>query len=560
MKNSSEEKACIISLITTKNRESFNSALQSVTSQSHKADFLIVVSDSDEEFVSREKIATEAAGGVFLRERHNHTRNYAGSLNMGIDYIVENMVIKHGFDVNKIYLATLDDDDQWHNDYLKECLHAVVNYPDFVVTGLIYRTKPGVENLSIPQDLNIHSFLQGNPHIQGSNTFVKLSTLMKAGCFDESMPSTTDRDIFTRIMQQNPVYAIVNKYLVKVDAAGDNRITKNREHKIEGLRLFYRKCSPLMNDEDKLAFHKRNLDYFGIKENEILCTFNANDKMSETARTSIPRFNGRLIVGIIVTYIEGAIRLLNQLDTQLDSGDKVILLNNTCEEPKWLESLLKSLQQQIEFVPNDGKEKMSIADSRQKLQEYIYYNVWKENDVCWLLDDDMELKQVMSDNQEVQLDIRAEVPKYQDKYDAVIGGYTNDPPLPLLSTLRLQLLDYCYSKGLTSNTDNDYLNSLQDNYYALADSQYNHIEYPAYCNDIDVKKTFQGYTQSRRLVNNLSDITEARNRGGNTIIFNKDLLLLPTCSLKLRDITARRGDYFWVLSAKRTGYKITRTP
>lgn len=556
MKNNSEEKACIISLITTKNRESFYSALQSVTSQSHKTDFLIVVSDSDEEFVLREKIATEASGGVFLRERHHHAQNYAGSLNMGIDYIVENLVVKQGFDVNKIYLATLDDDDQWHNDYLKECLHAVVNYPDFVVTGLIYRTKSGVENLSIPQDLNIHSFLQGNPHIQGSNTFVKLSTLMKAGCFDESMPSTTDRDIFVRIMQQKPVYAIVNKHLAEVDATGDNRITKNRERKLEGLRLFYRKYSPLMNDEDKLAFHKRNLDYFGIKENEILCTFNANDKMSETARTAIPRYDGRLVVGIIVTYREGAIRLLNQLDTQLDSGDKVVLLNNTCEEPKWLESLPKSLQQQIEFAPHDGKEKMSIADSRQKLQEHIYYNVGKENDVCWLLDDDMELKQVMPDNREVQLDIRAEIPNYQDKYDAVIGGYTNDPPLPLLSTLRLQLLDYCFSKESTSNTNNDFLNSLPDNYYALADSQYKHIEYPAYCNDIDVEKIFQGYTQSRRLVNNLSDITEARNRGGNTIIFNKDLLFLPTCSLRLRDITARRGDYFWVLSAKRIGYKI----
>ncbi len=556
MKNSSEEKACIISLITTKNRESFYSALKSVTLQSQKTDFLIVASDSDEKNVSREQTATEEAGGIYLRERHNHAHNYAGSLNMGINYIVENIAIEQGFDVNKIYLATLDDDDKWHKDYLKDCLSAVVNNPDFVVTGLIYRTKSGVENLTIPQDLSIHSFLQGNPHIQGSNTFVKLSTLMKAGCFDESMPSTTDRDIFVRIMQQNPVYSIVNKHLVDVDATGDKRITKNRERKLEGLRLFYRKYSHLMTNEDKQAFHKRNLDYFCIKENEILCTFNTNDNIPIKARMVVPRYDGRLIVGIIVTYKNGAIRLLNQLANNLNNTDKVVLLNNTCEEPKWLESLPKSLQQQIEIVPHDGKEKMSIADSRQKLQEHIYYNVWKENDVCWLLDDDMELKQVMPDNREVQLDIRAEIPNYQDKYDAVIGGYTNDPPLPLLSTLRLQLLDYCFSKESTSNANNDFLNSLPDNYYALADSQYKHIEYPAYCNDIDVEKIFQGYTQSRRLVNNLSDITEARNRGGNTIIFNKDLLFLPTCSLRLRDITARRGDYFWVLSAKRIGYKI----
>ena len=174
MKNYSKEEAYIISLITTKNRESFYSALKSVTTQSHKANFLIVVSDSDKEFVSREQKATEEAGGIYLRERHNHTHNYAGSLNMGIDYIVENFVIKQCADANRIYLATLDDDDVWSKDYLKECANALDGNPDFVVTGLNYHSGTTKEQLSIPQTLTIHSFLQGNPHIQGSNTFVKL--------------------------------------------------------------------------------------------------------------------------------------------------------------------------------------------------------------------------------------------------------------------------------------------------------------------------------------------------------------------------------------------------
>lgn len=556
MRNKSKNEAVIISLITTKNRESFYTALKSVTSQTLKADFLIVVSDSDEKFVSREQKTTKAAGGIYLRERHNHANNYAGSLNMGIDYIVENMIIRHNLDVNQIYLATLDDDDHWRNNYLKECHNALDNFPDFVVTGLIYHTQAGAENLSIPQDLSIHSFLRGNPHIQGSNTFVKLSTLMKAGCFDESMPSTTDRDIFVRIMQQKPRFAVVNEHLVDVNATSSERITKNRTIKLEGLRYFYKKYHHLMTREDRQMFHQRNSKYFGISEEEIETTESSNQSITSNANSKDIRYNGRLIVGVIVTYEDGAKRLLNQLFYELNVNDTIVVLNNTCKEWNWYRLLPQTQRKQIIFVPNLSDKKMSIAESRQKLQEHIYYHVWKENDVCWLLDDDMELKQVMPDNREVQLDIREEIPNYQNKYDAVIGGYTNDPPLPLLSTLRLQLLDYCYSKMMTSNTNNDFLNSLPDNYYALTDSQYKHIEHPAYCDDIDVEKIFQGDTQSRRLVNNQADITEARNRGGNTIIFDKDLLLLPTCSLESRDITARRGDYFWVLSAKRIGYKI----
>ena len=558
MKNYSKEEAYIISLITTKNRESFYSALKSVTTQSRKANFLIVVSDSDKEFVSREQKATEEAGGIYLRERHNHTHNYAGSLNMGIDYIVENFVIKQGVDANRIYLATLDDDDIWSEDYLKACANVLDNNQDFVVTGLHYHKGTTWEQLSIPSTLTIHSFLQGNPHIQGSNTFVKLSTIMKAGCFDESMPSTTDRDIFVRIMQQNPQYIVVNKHLVDVYTEGSNRITKSKDKKLSGLRHFYRKYHSLMTNEDEKAFHQRNLDYFGIGENEILeALYTADDyPKCEVSELPINRYEGRLIIGIIVTYKDGAIRLLKQLSSQLNGSRKVVLLNNTCEVAKWCESLPDSMQQQIEFVPNANQARLSIADARQKLQEHIYYHVWKENDVCWLLDDDMELKQLLPNDKEVPLDIRSEIPNYMGKYDAVIGGYTNDAPLPLLSTLRLQLLDYCFSNGKTSSICNSYLNSLEDNYYALTDSGYEHIEFPAYGNDISLDRIFQGYTQTRKLVNKQTEIKEAHNRGGNSLVFNKELLLLPTCSLKIKDITARRGDYFWVLSAKKLGYKI----
>lgn len=269
MKN---KESFIVGLITTKNRESFFDSLNSMISQTLRPDCIIVVSDSDEEYVPREKTATEACGGVFLRERHNHIRNYAGSLNinMGIDCILDTFVINKVLDANQIYIATLDDDDTWQKEYIEECKRALGTNPDFVVSGLIFRNRYTTGQSSIPQQLNIHSFLKGNPGIQGSNTFVKLTTILNAGWFDERMPSCTDRDAFVRIMQLSPCFSIVNKHLVNIDTTGEDRITKNRDRKLEGLRRFYRKYFHLMSEEDRQAFQERNHKYFGIEMKDIL--------------------------------------------------------------------------------------------------------------------------------------------------------------------------------------------------------------------------------------------------------------------------------------------------
>ena len=101
---------------------------------------------------------------------------------------------------------------------------------DFAITGLIYKYEEGEKKLSIPDKLSINDFLRKNPHIQGSNTFVKLKTLLKAGLFDENMYSTTDRDLFTRILMLNPSYKVIDKYLVNINAETNRlRITNDKK-------------------------------------------------------------------------------------------------------------------------------------------------------------------------------------------------------------------------------------------------------------------------------------------------------------------------------------------
>ena len=172
----------IIGLITTKNRpELFERALQSAFNQTRKLDRLIVVSDSLPEVKQVERQLASKYEAEFIEDIYTH--NYAGSLNSALHFILKNDLLS-GNDFDGTYIAFLDDDDIWLSNYLEECEKSLCG-EDFVVSGLIYCNEEGKKYLSIPDDLTVDSFLKGNPHIQGSNTFIKFSTLLRAGLFDE---------------------------------------------------------------------------------------------------------------------------------------------------------------------------------------------------------------------------------------------------------------------------------------------------------------------------------------------------------------------------------------
>lgn len=268
-----------ISIIATKNRINLlNIAIQSVLSQTKQPDEVIIASDSDENNQLKEKELCSNFGFTFIK--NIYTRNYAGNLNSAIDYIVSSRMIEENSSIDDIFIAFLDDDDYWHIDYLSLCSKAIKKDTDFVVSGLIYHRDNKTEYLSIPNNLTVQSFLERNPHIQGSNTFIRLTTLLKAGCFDENMSSTTDRDLFVRVMMLKPKYEIINQYLVHIDAKDNrSRLTTSRDNKKNSFAKFYAKYSGLMSDEVRSQFFKRANFFTSLSESEIpqLLKFNLDD-------------------------------------------------------------------------------------------------------------------------------------------------------------------------------------------------------------------------------------------------------------------------------------------
>ncbi|EFJ52856.1 hypothetical protein VOLCADRAFT_86249 [Volvox carteri f. nagariensis] len=151
--------------------------------------------------------------------------------------------------LHAVWVAICDDDDAWAENHLQLCFEAAAQAPsDMVVSGLIrvegddtdeHRPPPpppltttgpapapaadaagaaaaaprqehhqpqqqhstsgrgGILERPLPLPpagpLEPSWFLRGNPGIQGSNLFLRLGVLLRAGLFDEWLPSTTDR-------------------------------------------------------------------------------------------------------------------------------------------------------------------------------------------------------------------------------------------------------------------------------------------------------------------------------------------------------------------------------
>lgn len=569
----------IATIIATKNRPDFlKKAVASVKRQTHPSDFFIVVSDSNEENLPLDRAAV-GSGAIFLTDRYAH--NYAGNLNTALDYLLSLELQRVPYSIDDLYVAFLDDDDVWHDDYLQQCFALLTPTTDLVVPLIHYLAEGKDFILDLPGHLDEKSFLAVNPHIQGSNTFIRLKLLLKAGAFDEAQDSTTDRDFFTRVFLLHPEVVYYPHPLVDVDAFDSRpRLSNDPLGKAKSFANFYSKYYGLMDEATEAGFFQRVLRYSHLKKEDIPSLLSQEEPVPFTPLTIKRHLKRRFVIGFIASDPLLARRLLQDIVSQRLNDYRIVVFVNgdfPLQLPCRLRSHLRevslvSIRRELNRIPCadylrpsvlKGKQITDIAASRIILH-YCLKKYSKDGDIIWVLDDDMRLAGLTRRKGtfvSIPLSLEAVSSHYLGQADVVVGSYNGDAPLPSLATLRTSLLDYVYANRLHKQ---DYYQSFpylrRDYYYDLAED-HRCLETPLpWPKEASLDALFSGQATSRPLFSSNAEDFSAYCRGGNTIIYNRKALDVPNISPVFDQLIARRSDYFWVEQLRQGGFKVIGAP
>ncbi|GHA62433.1 glycosyltransferase family 2 protein [Photobacterium aphoticum] len=256
-------------IIATKNRTELlkDRAIRSVINQTIVPNYVIVVDDSSVEDRKKNKAIVDDLSEADFQIKYlinQRTPGASGAWNTAIDYLCT----QRSKNMDSLFLAFLDDDDEWHPSYLEKCLAvASENQCNMVAVGFYRFEGNGRSYIKClpPKSLREDQFLRGNPGIQGSNLFLSLDIMLMVGGFDEHLCSCTDRDLCIRLCELEAIrYLSINDSLLNHYADNDRQrlSTPNSPAKKKGLSAFWLKYHGRMSNSQRKAFLNRAQSLF----------------------------------------------------------------------------------------------------------------------------------------------------------------------------------------------------------------------------------------------------------------------------------------------------------
>ncbi len=479
-------------------------AFPSVAAQRRAPDFLVVVDDSSASFrlANRETVASLSLRRCRVTYLENErTPGASGSWNTALDFLFRRVG-----DPAALFVAVLDDDDEWAPDYLDRCV-ALAHEQELHMVGsdILRFEEPNCTPLKneAPELLRSDDFLIGNPGIQGSNLFLLLSVLLAAGGFDESLRSTTDRDLCIRISDAGTArYGRLAASLVHhfAESSRPRLSTRGSLDKLQGLSAFWRKHSGRMTDIQREAFCKRGRTLFdwlpeaapGCSDLAMLirreltepqsrertgytrvrakpelrvkrvvtqleCTPNPENSAPDHAPfrlhigiiSSDPLMLSPLLHGLVALRVSPSIEGLTVV--VLDNGSPANELQKVIEDARraGLSVAVVSVAQQQQDAGFDAfgetfhvrpEGQVGIAQARTMLQRYLGTLLHEDaGSFGWMLDDDMRVDERV-------LTYIPWLPAFRSEgVDVLIGQYEGASPNPPLNGIRVQLVDLLHN-------------------------------------------------------------------------------------------------------------------
>lgn len=502
------------------------------------------------------------------------------------------------------FLAFLDDDDEWKPNYLKTLYKSVIKSEKIEINGKLKTIRTiasiaGFLRIEKEKELKIQakrdsfnkdSFFVRNPGLQGSNLFIELKTFWTIGGFDESLKSATDRDLGIRLAEYERIrsskkIAFIDDILVKHYAISEKRVTTIPSNKKEGLDIFYRKYLHQFPKELQEKSLKRAKELFNYTLSDNIDKEKFETILKTTENEVIKPFN--IVIGAISDNAENLTELFKSFINLYQKHGKhlndyrFLILENTDNEYKIrpiINYFILEKNLKIELINNTSNNR-SISENRTFLQQKVYEkgkNVFNKDCVSWIIDDDHLFKFDSHTETVIPNYFKIISKKSNNGIDAMFGQISDAPPLPFLSTLRTQFIDFYYNLTYFANCnpkDEFALNNLQnvnverkEFYYDLSNRNFQHLEYPYYLNTQEQTniEAFKNFLRETALLSNgvnvfrkltfdsekVGDITHKGSiyRGGNTLIFNSELLKIPNYAPEKK--YNRRSDFNWSIINK----------
>lgn len=235
---------CLVSaIITTHNRkELLKRAVTSVLGQTYKNIELIVVDDSSTDGTNQYCLANSKIKYIFIPNEESKGGNYAR--NLGIEA------------AQGEYVAFLDDDDYW----LPEKIEKQISLAENKLCNVVYcgqRLEIVSGNIVRYKDVLPYPQRNGDMHKQilmrfctlSSCLFIKRTTLIEAGCFDENLKFWQDYELTIRLAQNNFFYFVNEPLTVyRVNAKDKNRLTNKYYGWKQAVKYIHKKHEKLYDN------------------------------------------------------------------------------------------------------------------------------------------------------------------------------------------------------------------------------------------------------------------------------------------------------------------------
>lgn len=472
----------VVALVATRGRSNdfLTRSIGSIVNQSRRPDALVFVDDSGHTAQRRfsrqhvRAIINKLIRVVYLK--NERTPGPSGAWNTGLDRIHREFG-----DPSNVFVAVLDDDDEWLPEHIERCLaRCVESNLHMTAPGIIRiedETVPGCRQ-TIPAALDVQQLLATGQHIQGSNLFVRLDRFLMAGTFNENLKSCTDRDLVLNLaLQEGFRFGATDAHTVRhfADARADRCSAPGSRAKSQGLTEFYDKWRNVMLPETRAAFIDRSRRLFGweVPTEGLSSTGSIHTATQDCLNSGGPsaELHVSLVVGIIVDPAtpNRVGPLLDQLGQFAEReeviGLDILLLENGAQfaDRTRLQSLVESKRSagvrcyfinheqqtadtkagRFGIAFNRSEQRLPIAVARTLVSVYAAQHARnRPGSWVWLLDDDARLDVAWSSGGSSRSPNLVELSRLKASSTRIVyGSVSGAPPLPILACLRNQAID-----------------------------------------------------------------------------------------------------------------------